>query len=327
METLIQSGQSRKFYQDVRNVKKGYQPRTQTLEDHLGNLIMDNDEIKTMWMEYFKNLLNKITLPTFEEVKKAIIQLKNNKSLGIDGVPAELWKYSGPAVQHKLYELLKMIWQTGKQPLEWNMGIICPIHKKGSKKKCHNYRGIALLPTAYNIGMPYIPYYETLIPKLLVDLIMVATSKSTMRVRVGNELSDEFEVITGLKQGDALSPMLFNLVLEHVLKRLLTLEPGLQLKSTHKVIGYVDDLALLGESREQVEQAAKILEEEAKKVGLKINHEKTEYLHMKRYRNIYLPRQNLHVGDVMYKGVAKFNYLGSFWRELKGDAALGSFIF
>jgi hypothetical protein len=40
-------------------------------------------------------------------------------------------------------------------------------------------------------------------------------------VRVQGELSDPFEVGKGLRQSDALSPVLFNLALESVLRRML----------------------------------------------------------------------------------------------------------
>lgn len=62
-----------------------------------------------------------------------------------------IWKNGGGALQSKLYELLLRVWQYEEQPQEWNVGIICSVHNKGSKKKCTNYRGIALLPTAYKI--------------------------------------------------------------------------------------------------------------------------------------------------------------------------------
>ncbi|CAG4947204.1 unnamed protein product [Colias eurytheme] len=79
------------------------------------------------------------------------MRLKNNKAPGIDGLPSEIWKYGGGALQSRLYEVLRRIWDSEQQPQEWNMAIICPIHKKGCKKKCTNYRGIALLPTAYKV--------------------------------------------------------------------------------------------------------------------------------------------------------------------------------
>ncbi|KAJ0179056.1 hypothetical protein K1T71_005831 [Dendrolimus kikuchii] len=326
METLIRAGESRKFYQEIRTVKKGYQPTVQILQDNSENLITDTVQIKTMWRDYFYDLLNnprpealirqevednmeEVASPTFDEVKKAIMRLKNNKTPGIDDLPSELWKYSGRVVQLKLYELLKTIWKVERQPLEWNTGIISPIHKKGCKKKCNNYH----FRKAYD-SIDRAALYTILrnfhIPKKLIDMIIVATSKCTMRVRVGRELSDDFAVITGLKQGDALSPTLFNLVLEYVLRRVMTLEVGVQLNGRHKVIGYADDLALLGENREEIIKAAKVLEQEAKKVGLKINTDKTEYLHMKRYKNTRIACTNLHVGDTLYKGASKFKYLG-----------------
>ena len=39
------------------------------------------------------------------------------------------------------------------------------------------------------------------------------------RVWVGNSLSDMFPIRNGLKQGDALSPLLFNFALEYAIRR------------------------------------------------------------------------------------------------------------
>lgn len=74
--------------------------------------------------------------------------------------------------------------------------------------------------------------------------------------------------------------MLFNLVLEYVLKSAMAFVIGVHGK--HKMIGYSDDLALLGENRVEILEATRILKQEARKVALEINSDKTEYLHMKR---------------------------------------------
>ena len=48
-------------------------------------------------------------------------------------------------------KLIISIWNKEELPEEWKESIIVPIHKKGDKTDCNNYRGISLLPTTYNI--------------------------------------------------------------------------------------------------------------------------------------------------------------------------------
>jgi sorting nexin-29 len=43
------------------------------------------------------------------------------------------------------------VWEKEYVPKEWWKNIVCPIHKKGDKLECMNYRGIVLLCTAYKV--------------------------------------------------------------------------------------------------------------------------------------------------------------------------------
>ncbi|CAH2216886.1 jg23004 [Pararge aegeria aegeria] len=54
-------------------------------------------------------------------------------------------------------------------------------------------------------------------------------------------IDSEFEKTTGLKQGDALSPLLFNLVLEYVTRKVIECYNSVELNGCHKAIGYADD--------------------------------------------------------------------------------------
>ena len=54
-------------------------------------------------------------------------------------------------------------------------------------------------------------------------------------------LSYTFEIHNGLKQGDALSPLPFNFILEHAIKSLEEKE-GLQLNGVNKLLVYADDV-------------------------------------------------------------------------------------
>ena len=51
------------------------------------------------------------------------------------------------------------------------------------------------------------------IPKKLLRLIKMCLAETYSRVRVGKNLSHMFPIRNGLKQGDALSPLLFNFAL------------------------------------------------------------------------------------------------------------------
>jgi len=59
--------------------------------------------------------------------------------------------------------------------------------------------------------------YELGIPIKLIFLKKVCMNDTKHQVRVDNVLSEEFQVVTGFIQGDALSPILFNIVLEKVI--------------------------------------------------------------------------------------------------------------
>ena len=57
------------------------------------------------------------------------------------------------------------------------------------------------------------------IPMKLLKLIKMGLTEMYSRIRVGKNLSDIFTITNGLKQGDALSPLLFNFALEYAIRR------------------------------------------------------------------------------------------------------------
>jgi hypothetical protein len=55
-----------------------------------------------------------------------------------------------------------------------------------------------------------------------------------------------------LKQGDALSPLLFNFPLEYTIRKVHENKEGLGLNVTHQLLVYADDVYLLGETTRQI---------------------------------------------------------------------------
>ena len=139
------------------------------------------------WRSYFSQLLNihgamdvrqaeihtaepLVPEPSALEVEFAIEKLKRHKSPGIDQIPADLIKTGVRTIRCAIHKLITSIsiWNKEELPEEWKESIIVPIHKKGNKTDCNNYRGISLLPTTYRILFSIllsrlIPYAEEVI--------------------------------------------------------------------------------------------------------------------------------------------------------------------
>ena len=92
------------------------------------------------------------------------------------------------------------------------------------------------------------------VPKKLVRLVKMCLTES--RVRVGKNLSDMFPIRNGLKEGDALSLLLFNFALEYAIRRVQVNQDGLKLNGTHQLLAYVDDVNILGGSVDNVKKNA-----------------------------------------------------------------------
>jgi hypothetical protein len=79
----------------------------------------------------------------------------------------------------------------------------------------------------------------------LVRLIKMCLNETYGRVRVGKHLSDMFPISNDFKQGDALSPLLFNSALEFVIRRNEVNQDGLKLNGKHQFLVYADDVNIL----------------------------------------------------------------------------------
>jgi hypothetical protein len=151
-------------------------------------------------------------------------------------------------------------------------------------------------------------------PQKLVNLVSISIMETVVKIKVGNVKSDPVTVKSGLRQGDSISPILFNLVLEKVIRE-MKIEPqkGIKLRnSTIPLLAYADDIILMDESQDGVKRLCGRLNDAAQKVGLQINEQKTEYM--------IIGRQNwmdqvLEVDHFKFKRVNSFKYLGSIVTE------------
>jgi hypothetical protein len=89
-----------------------------------------------------------------------------------------------------------------------------------------------------------------------------------------------FPIRKGLKQGDTLSPLLFNFALEYAIMRVKVNQDDFKLNGTHQILVYADDVNIWGRSVHTVKEIAKILVVASKEIGIEVNADKTKYMVM-----------------------------------------------
>ena len=156
----------RNLWGKIRGTVKGSHEAGRVCDEN-GQVICEEDQVRGRWKEYFASLFQangemqqrvsgevsggeaqveenaeEITL---EEVQRSIARLKSRKTPGVWEVSGEMLKAGGEVVAEWLHRIMNRAWKSGMVPGDWRKALVVPVHKKGSKLQCKNYRGISLL--------------------------------------------------------------------------------------------------------------------------------------------------------------------------------------
>jgi len=85
-----------------------------------------------------------------------------------------------------------------------------------------------------------------------------------------------FPIRNGLKQGDALSPLLFNFALEYAIRRVHVNQDGLKLNGVHQLLFYVDGVNMLGGTVSTIKKDIEALVLACKETGLEVKVSRTQ---------------------------------------------------
>ena len=118
------------------------------------------------------------------------------------------------------------------------------------------------------------------IPDHLTCLLRNLYTGQEATVRTGHGTTDWFQIGKGVRQGCILSPCLFNLYAQYIMRNTGLEEAQAIIKIARRNINnlrYADDTTLMAESEEELKSLLMKVKEQSEKVGLKLNIQKTDH--------------------------------------------------
>ena len=133
--------------------------------------------------------------------------------------------------------------------------------------------------TVWRIGL----FYKLLkhgIPNRIFQIIFSMYTNTSFKIKFSNGLSDSFHSECGVKQGDVLSPLLFNFYIDDLIKKFNNniTDPVQVGDLSLNILLYADDIVLIAESKNGLQNCLNILAEYCLTWKLQVNTQKSKIL-------------------------------------------------
>src|SRR6267154_231547 len=127
------------------------------------------------------------------------------------------------------------------------------------------------------------------------------------------EVSKEVRVERGVRQGCVISPFLFNLYSEFMIKEAMENVEGIKFNEVNITdLRYADDAVLVADKRKKMKNMINRLNKTCKEYGMKINVKKTKVMKMNKTENLKGMQRSIVLDGVPVDKVKHFKYLGSW---------------
>ncbi|VDO54153.1 unnamed protein product [Schistosoma margrebowiei] len=224
----------------------------------------------------------------------AVRQIKNGKAAEPDNIPAEALKSD---IERSCTDQIATLWIIVEQSIEWNSSLYINFIDYEKAFDSVDRRTLWKLLRHH------------LVPEKIVNIIRNSNVRLQCKVVHGGQLTDPFQVRTAVRQYCLLSPFLFLLVVDLIMKTSISEgKHGIQWTAQNQLddLDFTDDLALLSRTHEQMQMKTASVAAVSESVGLSIHKGKTKVLKFKAENNnpITLDGETL-------EDVESFTYLGS----------------
>ena len=225
------------------------------------------------------------------------------KASGGNGLSVELFLILKDDVVKVLHSICQQIWKTHQWPQDWKTSVFLPIPKKGNAKECSNYHIMAHISHASKVMLKIIQarlqeYVNHELQMFKLDLEKAEDPEMGIldhltcfwrslytgqeaTVRTGYGTIDWFQIRKGVHQGYKLSPCLFNLYAEYIMRNAGLDEAQAGIKIARRNINnlrYTDDTTMMAEIEEELKSLLMKVKEESEKVDLQQNIQKTKIM-------------------------------------------------
>lgn len=149
---------------------------------------------------------------------------------------------------------------------------------------------------------------ENNINKKIIQIVMDLNTNNYTRIMSDGTTTREVPVSTGIRQGDSLSPILFNLILDQIVNKVKTIGKGYKMGQKEiKILCYADDTVLIAENEEDLQRMLHKFNQTAEEYNMQISISKTQAMTISKEPL----RCKLSLNNKTIEQVMTFNYLGA----------------
>ena len=149
----------------------------------------------------------------------------------------------------------------------------------------------------------------------LFNTLSTIYDSSSAKIRLNGLLTDSFNVMSGVKQGDIISPTLFSMYLNDLATGIKSLNLGVEIDDFNlAILLYADDIVLIAPDETSLQAMLSFISDWCRKWRMAVNLDKTEVVH---FRNLSSNKTefNFHLGNDPLKIVPIYKYLGCIFDE------------